>query len=106
MKAFDANDWIYQTYERHDVGTTPGFNGDTAKALASNKPKTLILTGAKDLLNPEFEPQEAARTIAGVQIMAISAGTVSGHASAAGAIPSDVDFINREAGTFWRDRWR
>ena len=35
IKAFDANDWIYQTwaYERHDVGTTPGFNGDTAKAL-------------------------------------------------------------------------
>ena len=58
MKAFDANDWIYQTwaYERHDVGTTPGFNGDTAKALASIKAKTLILTGTKDLLNPEFEP--------------------------------------------------
>src|SRR3954462_13288578 len=36
LKAFDANDWIYQTwaYERHDVGTTPGFHGDTAKALA------------------------------------------------------------------------
>ena len=35
IKAFDANDWIYQTwaYERHDVGTTPGINGDTAKAL-------------------------------------------------------------------------
>src|SRR5215831_6939516 len=35
IKAFDANDWIYQTwaYERHDVGTTPGFNGDTTKAL-------------------------------------------------------------------------
>ena len=33
--AFDANNWIYQTwaYERHDVGTTPGFNGDLAKAL-------------------------------------------------------------------------
>ena len=60
MKAFDANDWIYQTwaYERHDVGTTPGFNGDTAKALASIKAKTLILTGTKDLLNPEFEPIE------------------------------------------------
>src|SRR6186713_2528531 len=28
IKAFDANDWIYQTsaYEKHDVGTTPGFN--------------------------------------------------------------------------------
>ena len=58
LKAFDANDWIYQTwaYERHDVGTTPGFGGDTAKALASIKAKTLILTGTKDLLNPEFEP--------------------------------------------------
>src|SRR6266850_3802385 len=58
MKAFDANDWIYQTwaYERHDVGTTPQFGGDTVKALASIKAKTLILTGTKDLLNPEFEP--------------------------------------------------
>ena len=33
IKVFDANDWIYQTwaYDRHDVGTTPGFNGDTAR---------------------------------------------------------------------------
>jgi homoserine O-acetyltransferase/O-succinyltransferase len=60
MKAFDANDWIYQTwaYERHDVGTTTGFDGNTARALASIKAKTLILTGTKDLLNPEFEPKE------------------------------------------------
>src|SRR6516162_6324488 len=64
MKAFDANDWIYQTwaYERHDVGTSPGFNGDTAKALASIKARTLILTGTKDLLNPDFEPAEMGRT--------------------------------------------
>ena len=69
MKAFDANDWIYQTwaYERHDVGTTPGFNGDTAKALASIKAKTLILTGTKDLLNPEFEPIEAGKNIPDVE---------------------------------------
>ena len=42
IKVFDANDWIYQTwaYDRHDVGTTPGFNGDTAKALQSIKAKT------------------------------------------------------------------
>jgi homoserine O-acetyltransferase/O-succinyltransferase len=58
LKAFDANDYIYQTwaYERHDVAATPGFGGDTAKALASIKALTLILTGTKDLLNPEFEP--------------------------------------------------
>jgi homoserine O-acetyltransferase len=102
LKAMDANDWIYQTwaYERHDVGATPGFNGDTAKALASIRAKTLIMTGTKDLLNPEFEPVAAAKNIAGVKVMTISPGTVTGHASAGGAIPADVEFLNRETTAF------
>jgi homoserine O-acetyltransferase/O-succinyltransferase len=102
LKAFDANDWIYQTwaYERHDVGTTPPFNGDTAKALASIKAKTLILTGTKDLLNPEFEPTEAGKNIPGVRMMTISPGTVTGHASAGGFMPADVEFLNRETAAF------
>jgi homoserine O-acetyltransferase len=102
LKAFDANDYIYQTwaYERHDVGSTPGFNGDTAKALASIKAKTLILTGTKDLLNPEFEPIEAGKNIPGVKMMTISPGTVTGHAAAGGAIPADVEFLNRETSAF------
>jgi homoserine O-acetyltransferase len=102
LKAFDANDWIYQTwaYERHDVGTTPGFDGNTAKALASIKARTLILTGTKDLLNPEFEPIEAGKNIPNVKMMTISPGTVTGHAAAGGAIPADVEFLNRETGGF------
>ena len=102
LKAFDANDWIYQTwaYDRHDVGTTQGFGGDTAKALASIKAKTLILTGTKDLLNPEFEPIEAGKNIPDVKMMTISPGTVTGHAAAGGAIPADVEFLNRETGAF------
>jgi len=102
MKAMDANDYIYQTwaYERHDVGTTPGFGGDTAKALSSIKAKTLILTGTKDLLNPEFEPIGAAAHIKNVKLMTISPGTVTGHASAGGAIPADVEFLNRETSAF------
>jgi homoserine O-acetyltransferase/O-succinyltransferase len=102
LKAFDANDYIYQTfaYERHDVGTTPGFNGDTARALASIKAKTLILTGTKDLLNPEFEPREAGKNIVGVKMVTISPGTVTGHAAAGGFNPADVEFINRETSTF------
>jgi homoserine O-acetyltransferase/O-succinyltransferase len=105
MKAFDANDWIYQTwaYERHDVGTTPGFNGDTAKALASIKAKTLILTGTKDLLNPEFEPIETGKYIHDVTMETISPGTVTGHASAGGFNASDVEFINRDVGKFLDD---
>ena len=102
MKAFDANNWIYQgwAYERHDVGGTPGFNGDTAKALASIRAKTLILTGAKDLLNPDFEPKEATKNIADVNVVTISPGTVRGHASAGGFFPEDVEFLNRETGAF------
>jgi homoserine O-acetyltransferase/O-succinyltransferase len=102
LKVFDANDYIYQTfaYERHDVGTTPGFGGDTAKALASIKAKTLILTGTKDLLNPEFEPREAGKNIAGVKMVTISPGTVTGHAAAGGFNPADVEFINRETSAF------
>jgi homoserine O-acetyltransferase/O-succinyltransferase len=102
LKAMDANDYIYQTwaYERHDVGTTPPFNGDTAKALASIKAKTLILTGTKDLLNPEFEPIAAAKSIPGVKMMTISPGTVTGHASAGGFMPDDVAFLNRETAAF------
>jgi homoserine O-acetyltransferase len=102
LKAFDANDWIYQSwaYDRHDVGTTPGFDGDTAKALASIKARTLILTGTKDLLNPEFEPIEAGKNIPDVKMVTISPGTVTGHASAGGFFPADVKFLNREAGAF------
>jgi homoserine O-acetyltransferase len=102
IKAFDADDWIYQSwaYERHDVGTTPGFDGDTAKALASIKAKTLILTGTKDLLNPEFEVKEVGKGIPGVKMMTISPGTVTGHASAGGAGAADVEFLNRETAAF------
>lgn len=103
IKAFDANDWIYQTwaYDRHDVGTTPGMNGDYVKALRAIKAKTLIMTGTKDLLNPEWEPREAARYIRDVRVLTISPGTVTGHASAGGAFPADVDYLNREIAQFF-----
>lgn len=102
LNAFDANDWIYQTraYERHDVGTTPGFGGDTAKALAAINAHTLILTGTKDLLNPEFEPIAMGKNIPNVTMKTISPGTVTGHASAGGGNAADVDFLNREVGAF------
>ena len=102
LKTFDANDWIYQTwaYQAHDVGTTKGFDGDTARALASIKAKTLILTGTKDLLNPEFEPIEMGKNIPNATIKTISPGTVTGHAAAGGAFPADVEFLNKETAAF------
>lgn len=105
MKAFDADDWIYQTwaYERHDVGTTPGFNGDTARALGSIRAKTLILTGTKDLLNPEFEPTGMGKYIPNVDMETIRPGTVAGHASAGGFDVDDVEFLNREVRGFLQE---
>jgi len=82
------------------VGTTPGFNSNTAKALQSIKAKTLILLGTKDLLNPEWEPQDAAKNIRDVKVVTIRPGSVTGHASAGGGFPADVEFLNSEAGAF------
>jgi len=39
------------------------MNGDYARALRAIKAKTLIMTGVKDLLNPEWEPLEAADVV-------------------------------------------
>src|SRR3954470_10183729 len=41
-KRIEAIDWVYQTwaYDAHNVGTTPGFNGDYHRALRSIKAKT------------------------------------------------------------------
>jgi homoserine O-acetyltransferase len=99
---FDANDWIYQTwaYDAHDVGTTPGMNGDYVKALRAIKAKTLILAGQKDLLNPEWEPLEAARYIRDVRYVTIRPEAITGHASAGGLFPADVDFLNVEITSF------
>jgi homoserine O-acetyltransferase/O-succinyltransferase len=56
----------------------------------------LIIVGSKDLLNPEWEPRDAARFIRDVRVITISPDTITGHASASGARPADVDFLNRE----------
>lgn len=102
INAFDANNWLYQTwaYERHDIGTTPGMNGDLIAALRAIRARTLILHGTGDLLNPEYEPIDTARFIRDVRVVRISPGTVTGHASAGGGFPADVEFLNREIGAF------
>lgn len=102
MKAFDPNDYIYQTwaYESHDISKTPGMNGDVIKALKAIKAKTLIMTGVNDLLNPEWEPLEFSQYIPDVRCVSINPLSVTGHLSAGGGIPADVEFLNREVGFF------
>jgi homoserine O-acetyltransferase len=40
------------------------------------------------------------KNIPGAVMKTISPGTVTGHAAAGGAIPADVEFLNRETGAF------
>ena len=58
------------------------------------------MTGVKDLLNPEWEPLEAARYIRDVRYVPINPTSVTGHLAAGGVFPADVDFLNREIGSF------
>ena len=61
----DANDVVLhcRTWQRHDVGTTPGFNGDTAAALASIEVPVLVMPGATDLYFPVGDAELEARSI-------------------------------------------
>ncbi len=101
-RRMDANDWIYQSlaYDQHNLGTTPGFNGDYHRALASIKAKTLILAGTGDLLNPEYDAMEAAHYIPDVRYVAINAQRPMGHVSGAGISAAENETQNREIGAF------
>lgn len=92
---FDANDWIAQTwaYDRHNIGDTPGYGGDTRKALTAIKARTLIITGGElDLYNPVAEAREAGAYIPNVAVLAIP--SIQGHTAGSAAKPADVEFMN------------
>ncbi len=97
---FDANNWIWQTwaYDRHDVGTTPGFDGDTVKALKSIKAKTLLMNAPDDLYNPTAEAAEDAKHIPGALYVVIP--SLQGHFAGSAAKPADVAFMNQKITEF------
>ncbi|QWE17519.1 alpha/beta fold hydrolase [Polynucleobacter sp. AP-Nino-20-G2] len=96
-KRMDANDWIWQSraYDRHDLGQTQGFNGNTSAALKSIKAKTLILAGTGDLLNPESDAKLTAKLVPGAKYLAINDRLPMGHLSGAGATKDENAFQNK-----------
>ena len=50
----------------------------------------------RDLLNPEWEPLEAAKYIRDVRTVTISPDSITGHFAAGGFLAADVDQINGE----------
>jgi homoserine O-acetyltransferase len=90
----DANDYILQarTWQRHDVGNTLGFNGDTERALRSIKARTLYMPSQTDLYFPLTDAQYEQAFIPGVTFTPIP--SLWGHTAGAASNPADLKFLN------------
>jgi homoserine O-acetyltransferase/O-succinyltransferase len=96
----DANDIILQmrTWERHDVGTTPGFNGDVERALRSIKMPILYMPSETDLYFPVTDARYESAFIPGVKLLPIP--SVWGHTAGAAPNPADSKFLNDHISQF------
>lgn len=99
----DANDLILQmrTWEKHDISTTPGFNGDIKKALQSIKVPFLYMPSETDLYFPVGDARYEAGFMSTVTLTPIP--SLWGHPAGAGADPADLKFLNEKIGAFLRD---
>ena len=100
VTGFDATDWLYQSwaYQAHDVGASPGFDGDTAAALASIRARSLILAPPLDMFNPVQCALQAADAIPGATLIEIP--SLQGHQAASSLVAEDAAFLNEEIGAF------
>jgi homoserine O-acetyltransferase len=96
----DANDLILQmrSWEHHDVGTTPGFGGDTERALRSIKVPLLYMPSETDLYFPVGDARYEAAFIPRVTLMPIP--SLWGHTAGAASNPADAKFLNETISRF------
>ena len=96
----DANDIILQmrTWERHDVGATPGFGGDVERALRSIKVPLLYMPSETDLYFPIGDARYEAAFIPGVSLTPIP--SLWGHTAGAASNPVDAKFLNETIARF------
>jgi len=96
----DANNLILQmrTWEKHDVGATPRFNGDVERALRSIKVPLLYMPSETDLYFPVGDARYEAAFIPGVTLAPIP--SLWGHTAGAASNPADGKFLNENIGRF------
>jgi len=96
----DANDYILQarTWQRHDVGTTPGFDGSVEKALKSIKARVLYMPSETDLYFPITDARYEQGFIHGVAFKPIP--SLWGHTAGAASNPADLKFLNEQLAAF------
>ncbi|MEP6692749.1 MAG: alpha/beta fold hydrolase [Gemmatimonadaceae bacterium] len=96
----DANNLIFQMrmWEAHDVGTTPGFDGNVERALASIQVPLLYMPSETDLYFPIGDARYEGRFIPRVTLAPIR--SLWGHPAGAGASPADLAFLNTKISQF------
>ena len=99
----DPNNLISQaiTWQRHNVGDTPGFDGDVRRALRAIKAPMLYMPCKTDLYFPLGDAEYESHFIRRVELVPIP--SLWGHIAGSGTDPSDaLDFINAQVGAFLR----
>jgi homoserine O-acetyltransferase len=96
----DANDLILQcrTWQQHNVGMTPGFDGDAERALKSIKAPVLYMPSETDLYFPVGDGRYEATFIQRVTFKPIL--SLWRHTAGRGTDPEDARFLNAEIGNF------
>ena len=90
-----------RTWERHDVGATPGFTGDLKRALGSIKVPVLYMPSETDLYFPVGDARYESQFIANVTLKPIP--SLWGHTAGAAPNPTDAKFLNDTISRFLRE---
>ena len=96
----DANNLILQmrTWQRHDVGKSPGFGGDVERALRSIQVPVLYMPSDTDLYFPIGDARYESAFIPKVTFMPIP--SLWGHTAGAASNPADGKFLNENIARF------
>ncbi|MDB5804252.1 MAG: Homoserine O-acetyltransferase [Betaproteobacteria bacterium] len=83
-ESVQARDWIYRSWaiQEHDIGRTPGFNGDLAAAARSVRARVILFPNCYDQLHPAREGGvlEAAQNMPNAKIVDLD--DIGGHRGA------------------------
>jgi homoserine O-acetyltransferase/O-succinyltransferase len=90
----DANNLLTMlwTWQQADVGKTPGFDGDTVRALRSIRAKAIVMPAEKDLYFPPEDEAWAVKHIPDAELRVIPG--IWGHFAGGGANAEDTAFID------------
>ena len=86
------------TWQTHNVGDTPGFDGDFEGALQSIQARVLLMPSATDLYFPPEDAEYESTLIPNAKLLTIP--SIWGHRAGIGTNPADVKFLNDEIKLF------